>query len=129
VTAYDVALKVVSANEENTKLAKQLAAAVIEALEREGWIGHRDDGLAMMKALRQRVKTAVMDPECPPRDLASLSRRLQDLNSDILELEDRLRDEGKLKDEPDDRNAGKAAKPARIDPDRGSHREFDPSTI
>lgn len=37
----------------------------------------------LLLALRARVARAVEDPNCPPRDLAALSRRLQDIGRDI----------------------------------------------
>ena len=37
----------------------------------------------LLVALRDRVAKTVEDPNCPPRDLAALSRRLQELTKDI----------------------------------------------
>jgi hypothetical protein len=37
----------------------------------------------LLVALRDRIAKAVADPDCPPRDLAALSRRLQDIAKDI----------------------------------------------
>ena len=40
---------------------------------------HRD----LLVAMRERVAKTVSDPECPPRDLAALTRRLQDIAKEI----------------------------------------------
>ena len=37
----------------------------------------------LLVAMRDRIAKAVEDPTCPPRDLASLSRRLHELSKDI----------------------------------------------
>ena len=37
----------------------------------------------LLVAMRDRIAKAVEDPSCPPRDLASLSRRLHELSKDI----------------------------------------------
>ena len=49
--------------------------------------------LELLIALRERVARAVEDPNCPPRDLASLSRRLQEINRDIEAIVARERQE------------------------------------
>jgi hypothetical protein len=38
-------------------------------------------------ALRERVAKAVEDPNCPPRDLASLSRRLMEITKEIAAID------------------------------------------
>lgn len=53
-------------------------------------------------ALRERLATTVQDPNCPPRDLASLSRRLMEITREIEAIDAR---EAQLDDEgatPDD---------------------------
>lgn len=40
---------------------------------------HRD----LLIAMRERIATAVTSPDCPPRDLAALTRRLQDIVKEI----------------------------------------------
>ncbi len=44
---------------------------------------HRD----LLVALRKRVASTVQDVNCPPRDLAALSRRLQELSKEIAALD------------------------------------------
>lgn len=41
----------------------------------------------LLVAMRDRIAKAVADPDCPPRDLAALSRRLQDIAKDIHTLD------------------------------------------
>jgi len=38
-------------------------------------------------ALRERIATAIEDPNCPPRDLAALSRRLIEIAREIAAIE------------------------------------------
>jgi hypothetical protein len=41
------------------------------------------DRLSLLVSMRDRIAQAVSDPNCPPRDLASLTRRLQDIAKEI----------------------------------------------
>jgi hypothetical protein len=43
----------------------------------------------LLVSLRTRVAEAVEDPNCPPRDLAALSRRLQELSKEIAAIDAR----------------------------------------
>jgi len=47
----------------------------------------------LLLALRKRVATTVNDPNCPPRDLAALSRRLQELGREIEALDAKAKQE------------------------------------
>lgn len=51
---------------------------------------HRD----LLVALRERVAKTVEDPNCPPRDLAALSRRLQEIAKEIDAIDARADEEG-----------------------------------
>lgn len=51
------------------------------------------DPKQLLLALRERVAKTVEDPNCPPRDLAALSRRLQEINRDIEAIEAREKQE------------------------------------
>lgn len=51
------------------------------------------DQLELLVAMRGRVATAVQDPNCPPRDLAALTRRLQEIAREIDALEAKARQE------------------------------------
>jgi hypothetical protein len=51
------------------------------------------DHLEMLRAMRRRVATTVEDPNCPARELASLTRRLQELVREIEATEARLAEE------------------------------------
>lgn len=52
------------------------------------------DHLALLVAMRERVARAVSSVDCPPRDLAALTRRLQDIAREIELIEQRAKDEG-----------------------------------
>ena len=52
------------------------------------------DHRALLVAMRERIAKTVTDPECPPRDLASLSRRLQDISKEIEAIDLRAREDG-----------------------------------
>ena len=41
----------------------------------------------LLVAMRDRIAKTISDPDCPPRDLASLTRRLQDIAREIEELD------------------------------------------
>lgn len=49
--------------------------------------------LELLIALRRRVAVTVEDPNCPPRDLAALSRRLQELGKEIEAIKVKMRQE------------------------------------
>lgn len=66
---------------------------------------------ALLVAMRERIARTVADPDCPPRDLAALTRRLQDISKEIEQIDLRLREEG-----------------ADADALEGDE-EFDPSTL
>lgn len=63
----------------------------------------------LLVAMRDRIARTVEDPTCPPRDLASLSRRLMEIAKDIEALDLAAKQEGKsgraVKDEPFDASA------------------------
>jgi hypothetical protein len=60
--------------------------------------------LELLMAMRDRVASAVADPNCPPRDLAALTRRLRELSKDIEALKLRAIEEAtdaeSIADEP-----------------------------
>ena len=45
------------------------------------------DERALLTALRERIAKTVSDAGCPPRELAALSRRLQELTRDIAGID------------------------------------------
>lgn len=45
------------------------------------------DRLDLLVAMRDRIAKTISDPDCPPRDLSSLSRRLQEIAKEIDQLE------------------------------------------
>ena len=52
------------------------------------------DHRSLVVAMRERIATTVSNPDCPPRDLAALTRRLQDISKEIEALDLRAREEG-----------------------------------
>lgn len=52
------------------------------------------DHRALLVAMRDRISKAVSDPDCPPRDLAALTRRLQDIAKEIEQIDLRRKEEG-----------------------------------
>lgn len=71
------ALRVVQPGDE---VAPRRALSITEAADS----GSQRD---LMVAMRARIALTVEDPQCPPRDLASLSRRLQDINREIESID------------------------------------------
>lgn len=52
---------------------------------------HRD----LLVAMRERIAVTVSNPDCPPRDLAALTRRLQDIAKEIEALDLRAKEEAR----------------------------------
>lgn len=52
------------------------------------------DHRALLVAMRERIARTVSDPDCPPRDLAALTRRLQDVAKEIEAIDLRAKEEG-----------------------------------
>lgn len=83
-----------------------LADAIVDGLDRRGLviaeladvIDPPDEHLRMLKLIRGKIRAAVDDEEkTPARDLASLTRRLQDVSREISGIEERLRADSKSK--------------------------------
>lgn len=53
------------------------------------------DHRELLVAMRERIAKTVSDPSCPPRDLAALTRRLQDIAKEIDAIDLRLKEEAK----------------------------------
>ena len=51
------------------------------------------DHRTLLVAMRDRIARTVSDPECPPRDLAALTRRLQDIARELDQIDQRNRQE------------------------------------
>lgn len=70
-------LRVVSADEPPPPPLRKMS--VTEAAE----LGNHK---GLLVAMRERIATAVSASDCPPRDLASLTRRLQDISKEIAAI-------------------------------------------
>lgn len=75
-----------------------------------------DDHLNLLKRIQRRVSTAVHAPKTAPRDLAALTRRLQDISSEIATLEERAEMEGQQVGSTNSRKA-KDARRGAFDPE------------
>lgn len=53
-----------------------------------------DDRLAELQAMRLRLARALDSPDCPPRDMAALSRRQLEIGREIESLKARAKEEG-----------------------------------
>lgn len=53
-----------------------------------------EDHIKLLVAMRDRIAAAVSDPECPPRDLSSLTRRLQDIARELSALKRQAEQDG-----------------------------------
>lgn len=51
------------------------------------------DHRALLVAMRERIACTVSNPDCPPRDLAALTRRLQDIAKEIAGIDLRAKEE------------------------------------
>ena len=69
------------------EVAKPSAPLTVAQAAEKG--SHRD----LLVAMRERVAAAVSDPRCPPRDLAALTRRLQDIAEKIEAIDARSKEE------------------------------------
>ena len=69
------------------------------------------DDIAELKAMRLRLAQTLADPDTPPRDLASLSRRQIEIGREIRSLEALARQEGEGDDAP---AADEAFNPAAV---------------
>jgi len=52
------------------------------------------DHRALLVSMRERIAQTVSDPDCPPRDLAALTRRLQDIAKEIEQIDLRAKEDG-----------------------------------
>jgi hypothetical protein len=53
------------------------------------------DQRKLLVAMRERIAQAVAAADCPPRDLASLTRRLQDISKEIAAIDHRTKQEAR----------------------------------
>ena len=73
-------LRAVAPNEKAPRLG-------VEAAAKSG------DHRALLVAMRDRIAKTVANPDCPPRDLAALTRRLQDIAKEIEAIDLRAKQE------------------------------------
>jgi hypothetical protein len=73
-----VTLRAVGPDEKAAKKTRKMSVADAAA---------KGTHLELLVAMRERIAQTVADPKCPPRDLAALTRRLQDIATEIASLE------------------------------------------
>lgn len=71
-------------------VAGELAPSKLSVSQAAATGNHR----SLLVAMRERIARAVSDAECPPRDLAALTRRLQDISKEIEAIDLRAKEEG-----------------------------------
>src|SRR3954466_5568951 len=69
--------------------AKKAAAKKLGVAQAAAEGTHRD----LLVAMRDRIAKAVANEDCPPRDLAALTRRLQDIAKEIESIDLRAKQE------------------------------------
>ncbi|AVO21607.1 terminase small subunit [Mycobacterium phage MooMoo] len=77
--------------DQNTQVGEPKKKTPLSVEEAAASGSHRD----LLVAMRERIAKTVADPNCPPRDLASLSRRLQDIAKEIDVLDLRAKQEAR----------------------------------
>lgn len=77
------ALRAVTPDEAPTRKRQTVAQAAASGDHRE-----------LLVAMRERLAKAVSDEGCPPRDLAALTRRLQDIAKEIEAIDLRAKEDG-----------------------------------
>lgn len=60
------------------------------------------DHRELLVAMRERIAKTVSDPNCPPRDLAALTRRLQEIAKELEAIELRAKEEADERVTPDE---------------------------
>jgi hypothetical protein len=86
VTAPRKQLRAVKPDEKSAEPPR--AKTVTEAAESGT---HRD----LLVAMRSRIARTIQNPDCPPRDLAALTRRLQDIAKEIEQIDLRMIEEAR----------------------------------
>lgn len=97
MSAHEVIVDAIEKHVKDHKQAIKIGNEVFTALDNGCWFTTDDDHLALLRSMRKRIADAVSDPDTAPRDLASLTRRLQDVSREATTLEEKQRQEGKGK--------------------------------
>lgn len=98
MSARKTPLRAVTADEKPPEKPKSITEAASSGTHRE-----------LLVAMRDRVAQTVQNPDCPPRDLASLTRRLHEIAKEIesidLSDEQEAAQRGPVEDEAFDSSA------------------------
>ena len=93
MSALDDALPILERVLKDRKQAIAIGNELITALDLAGWMTTDNDHLAMMRSALKVVHAAVIDPNTAPRDISSLTNRLQTLSKEVTSMEERARQE------------------------------------
>lgn len=99
-------------------LLAELGKRGIAIVDQDEVIDPPDEHLSTMKRMKRRINEAINDPDCAARDLASLSRRLIEIQRDITTMEERIRQENKQR-----------GRTSRSNETTSHDAEFDPANI
>jgi polyhydroxyalkanoate synthesis regulator phasin len=93
MTAQEVVADLLEKPLGDHKQAIRLSNEIINALDLAGWHTTEDAYLATLRVMLRRVVAVANDPDTPARDLASLSRQVQQLSKEVAALEEKERQE------------------------------------
>lgn len=88
MAARRTGLRAVTQGDSTEAATKAATPKTVEQAAASG--SHRD----LLVAMRSRIAKTVSSPDCPPRDLAALTRRLQDIAKEIEAIDLRAKEEG-----------------------------------
>ena len=88
MAARKAPLRAVTSGERAATRRATRKATVLEAAASGN---HRE----LLLAMRERIARTISDPDCPPRDLAALTRRLQDIAKEIEGIDLRAKEEAR----------------------------------
>jgi len=115
MSAYDVITKALEPFIKDHSVLVKACNAVSTELDNGGWLTTDNDHLAMMRSALQQIAGRVNNPDIADRDLAALTNRLAQFSAEVTSMEEKQRQEGRIK-------RGSTDRPAR-------GKGFDPSSI
>lgn len=103
MTQRSARLRAVGADEKTAAAAKPKTVAQA---------AKSDDPRELLVAMRDRIAETVTDPNCPPRELGVLTKRLQDIARDLAVLQALAEEQGKQSES--DGTSGDAYDPSAV---------------
>jgi len=86
----DALAKVVARTGSPEGIIKGLARYGFTIADIDNVFSDPNEHLRLLKSMRRRLAEVVDNPDTPPRDLASNSRRLQDVSREVTSIEEKL---------------------------------------